>query len=97
MVDHQSLTEKKVGFYCKRCKRQLRTQICPLHGIDDTIILEMSAHIPLPPPGGTFAKKAVKNSSRDGGEVQNGRERQPREKKASTKDPTASKRSYAIG
>jgi len=85
MVDHQSLTEKKVGFYCTRCKRQLRTQICPLHGIDDTIILEMSAHIPLPPPGGVFAKKAVKNSSRDGGEIQNGRERQPREKKAPPK------------
>ncbi len=75
MVDRQSLAEKKVGFYCTRCKRQLRTQICPLHGIGDTIILETSMHIPLPPAGG-FTKKAVKNPPHNKPESQNARIRQ---------------------
>lgn len=57
MVTYQQSTAK-VGFYCKRCKRQLRTKICPLHGMDSTIILETTTHIPLPPPGDSLAPAA---------------------------------------
>ncbi len=56
MTNQQSAA--KVGFYCKRCKRQLRTRICPLHGVDSTIILEMTSHLPLPPPGDSLAPAA---------------------------------------
>ncbi len=82
MVDHQSLAEKKVGFYCKRCKRQLRTKICPLHGIDDTIILETRIHISLP-PAGSPPRQTVENPISDNTHTPVGDVQQPAENKSS--------------
>ena len=37
-------------FYCRRCERNLLSKICPIHGIEWTVVLEPSNHKSLLPP-----------------------------------------------
>ncbi len=61
MNTHDSQKNGKIGFYCTRCKRHLRTKICTIHGMQSVIVLDMHNHLQL--PSGEAAKSAAAASA----------------------------------
>ena len=61
MNTHDSQKNGKIGFYCTRCKRHLRTKICTIHGMQSVIVLDMHHHLQL--PSGEAAKSAATASA----------------------------------
>jgi len=40
---HAFAEPAKAKYYCKRCKRELLSKICPIHGVESTIVIEAPA------------------------------------------------------